>query len=104
LGSSAELLAEQHGISRDAQDAFAARSHQRAAAAWDGGVFDGEIVAVPGFDLARDETLRADTTAEGLAGLKPVFAENGTVTAGNSSSLNDGASMVLLGAEGALPG
>src|SRR5690606_35022555 len=97
-----ELLAEKYEITRDEQDAFAARSHQRAAAAWDGGVFDREIVPVPGVELARDETLRADTTAESLAGLKPAFAENGTVTAGNSSSLNDGSSMVLIGAEGAL--
>lgn len=102
LGASAELLATTYGITRDEQDAFAARSHQRAAAAWDAGVFDGEIVAVPGSDLARDETLRADTTVEALAGLKPAFAADGTVTAGNASSLNDGASMVLLGAEGAL--
>ena len=104
LGASAELLAEKYDISREAQDAFAAQSHQRAAAAWESGVFDGEIVAVPGIDLARDETLRADTTAEALAGLKPAFSATGSVTAGNSSSLNDGSSMVLIAAEGALPG
>lgn len=104
LGSSAELLAEKYDISREEQDAFALRSHERAAAAWDAGVFDGEIVAAPGSDLARDESIRADTTAEALAGLKPVFADDGSVTAGNSSPLNDGSSMVLLGAEGALPG
>lgn len=104
LGSSAELLAEEYEITREEQDAFAARSHQRAAAAWGSGVFDGEIVPVPGVDLARDEALRADTTVETLAGLKPVFAENGSVTAGNASPLNDGSSMVLIGAEGALPG
>lgn len=102
LGASAELLAEKYGISRDEQDAFAAASHHRAAAAWDAGLFDDEIVAVPGNDLARDETLRADTTADTLAGLKPAFSATGTVTAGNSSSLNDGASMVLMAAEGAL--
>jgi acetyl-CoA acetyltransferase family protein len=102
LGASAELLAEKYDISREEQDAFAAASHRNAAAAWDSGVFDDEIVAVPGNDIARDETLRADTTAEGLAGLKPAFSATGTVTAGNSSSLNDGASMVLIGAEGAL--
>jgi acetyl-CoA acetyltransferase family protein len=102
LGASAELLAEKYDISREEQDAFAAASHQNAAAAWDSGLFDDEIVAVPGNDIARDETLRADTTAEGLAGLKPAFSVTGTVTAGNSSSLNDGASMVLIGAEGAL--
>jgi acetyl-CoA acetyltransferase family protein len=102
LGASAELLATEYKISREEQDAFAAASHQNAAAAWDAGLFDDEIVAVPGNDIARDETLRADTTAEALAGLKPAFSADGTVTAGNSSSLNDGASMVLLGAEGAL--
>ena len=102
LGASAELLASEYKISREEQDAFAAASHQNAAAAWDAGLFDDEIVAVPGNDIARDETLRADTTAEGLAGLKPAFSADGTVTAGNSSSLNDGASMVLIGAEGAL--
>jgi acetyl-CoA acetyltransferase family protein len=102
LGASAELLAEKYDISREEQDAFAAASHRNAAAAWDAGAFDDEIVAVPGNDIARDETLRADTTAEGLAGLKPAFSATGTVTAGNSSSLNDGASMVLIGAEGAL--
>jgi acetyl-CoA acetyltransferase family protein len=102
LGASAELLATEYKISREEQDAFAAASHQNAAAAWDAGLFDDEIVAVPGNDLARDETLRADTTAEALAGLKPAFSADGTVTAGNSSSLNDGASMVLIGAEGAL--
>lgn len=104
LGGSAELLAQKYDISREEQDAFAAASHHRAAAAWDAGVFDGEIVAVPGSDVARDETLRADTTAEALAGLKPAFAADGTVTAGNSSSLNDGSSMVLIAAEGAVPG
>jgi len=102
LGASAELLASEYKITREEQDAFAAASHQNAAAAWDAGLFDDEIVAVPGNDIARDETLRADTTAEGLAGLKPAFSADGTVTAGNSSSLNDGSSMVLIGAEGAL--
>jgi acetyl-CoA acetyltransferase family protein len=102
LGASAELLATEYKISREEQDAFAAASHQNAAAAWDAGLFDDEIVAVPGNDIARDETLRADTTGEALAGLKPAFSADGTVTAGNSSSLNDGASMVLIGAEGAL--
>jgi acetyl-CoA acetyltransferase family protein len=102
LGMSAELLAEKYSISRDDQDAFALASHQRAAAAWDEGVFDGEIVAVPGVDLARDESIRADSTLEALGGLKPAFTPEGSVTAGNSSPLNDGSSMVLIGAEGAL--
>jgi acetyl-CoA acetyltransferase family protein len=102
-GQSAELLAQKYEISREDQDAFALQSHQRAAAAWAAGTFSEEIVAVPGVDLAIDESIRADTTLEALAGLKPAFAADGSVTAGNSSPINDGASMVLLGAEGALP-
>lgn len=102
LGGSAELLAEKYGISREEQDAFALQSHQRAAAAWDDGTFANEIVGIPGVDLARDESIRADSTLEALAGLKPAFSQDGSVTAGNSSPLNDGSSMVLLGAEGAL--
>lgn len=101
-GASAEKLAEIYEISREAQDAFTLRSHQLAAAAWDAGVYDGEIVQVPDAELARDEGIRADTSLEKLAGLRPLFAKNGSVTAGNASSINDGASAVLLGAEGAL--
>jgi len=101
-GQSAELLAQKYGISREEQDAFALKSHQRAAAAWAAGTFDDEIVAVPGVDLSRDEGIRPDTTLEALAALKPAFAADGTVTAGNSSPINDGSSMVLIGAEGAL--
>ena len=104
LGETAELLARKYGITREEQDAFALRSHQRAAAAWESGVFADEIVPAPGVDLAVDETLRADTTLDALAGLKPAFVADGTVTAGNSSSLNDGSSMMLIAAEGALPG
>jgi acetyl-CoA acetyltransferase family protein len=103
LGASAELLASKYEISREEQDAFALASHQRAAAAWASGLFDDEIVAVPGVDLARDESIREDTTLDALAGLKPAFDPAGSVTAGNASPLNDGSSMVLLGAEGALP-
>jgi acetyl-CoA acetyltransferase family protein len=102
MGETAEQLADEFGISREEQDAFALRSHLRAAEAWDAGVFDGEIVPVPGVALARDEGVRADSTLDALAGLKTVFREDGTVTAGNSSPLSDGSSMVLLGAEGAL--
>ncbi|MEO8527774.1 MAG: thiolase family protein [Pseudolysinimonas sp.] len=104
LGGSAELLAEKYGIGREEQDAFALKSHQRAAAAWTNGVFTDEIVAVPGSDLTQDESIRADTTLDALAGLKPAFSETGSVTAGNSSPLNDGSSMVLMAAEGALAG
>jgi len=102
MGATAEILADEFGISRDEQDAFALRSHLAAAAAWDAGVFDGEIVPVPGVELARDEGVRADSSLEALGGLKTVFRDDGTVTAGNSSPLSDGSSMVLIGAEGAL--
>ena len=101
-GESAEKLAEIYGISREEQDAFAARSHRLAAAAWADGRFDDEIVQVEGHALARDEGIRDDSTAEVLAGLRPVFRKDGSVTAGNSSPINDGASAVLLGAEGIL--
>jgi acetyl-CoA acetyltransferase family protein len=103
LGASAELLAAKYEISREEQDAFALASHQRAAAAWASGLFDDEIVGVPGVDLVRDESIREDTTLDALAGLKPAFDPAGSVTAGNASPLNDGSSMVLIGAEGALP-
>ncbi|WP_353988493.1 thiolase family protein [Ruicaihuangia caeni] len=103
LGESTEILAERYSISREAQDAFAVRSHQLAASAWDAGVYDDEVVLVPGTDLTRDEGIRADTTLEVLAGLKPAFRKvNGTVTAGNASTLNDGASALIIGAEGAI--
>lgn len=101
-GESAEKLATMFGITREEQDAFALRSHRRAADAWAAGVFDDEIVAVPGVALPRDEGIRDDTTLEKLGGLRALFAADGTVTAGNSSPINDGASAVLLGAEGAL--
>ncbi|GAB3618640.1 thiolase family protein [Okibacterium endophyticum] len=101
LGESAEILADRYQISREAQDAFAARSHRLAAAAWDNGVYDDEIVSVPGTDLARDEGIRPDSTVESLSGLKPVFRPDGTVTAGNASPLTDGSSMVLVGGENA---
>ncbi len=101
-GESAERLATMFGITREEQDAFALRSHRRAADAWATGVFADEIVAVPGVELARDEGIRDDTTLEKLGGLRALFAADGTVTAGNSSPINDGASAVLLGREGAL--
>lgn len=101
-GESAEKLAEIYDISREEQDAFAARSHRLAAAAWAEGRFDDEIVQVEGHALARDEGIRDDSTAEVLSGLRPAFRTGGSVTAGNSSPINDGASAVLLGAEGAL--
>jgi acetyl-CoA acetyltransferase family protein len=100
LGEATEQLREREGVTREKQDAFALGSHQKAAAAWDAGFYDDQVVAVPGADLARDESIRADTTVEKLARLKPVFRPaqaGGTVTAGNASPLNDGASAVLLG-------
>lgn len=101
-GESAEKLAQIYGISREAQDEFALRSHRLAAEAWAAGKYDDEIVQVEGAELARDEGIRDDTTLEKLASLRALFAKDGTVTAGNSSSINDGASAVLLGGEGAL--
>jgi acetyl-CoA acetyltransferase family protein len=102
LGESAEVLAERYQISREEQDAFAVRSHRGAARAWAGGVFAGEVVPVPGTDLTVDESIRADSSAEALARLKPVFRTGGTVTAGNSSPLSDGAAALLIGsADGA---
>jgi acetyl-CoA acyltransferase len=100
LGESAEKLADIYGIPREAQDEFALRSHTLAEEAWDEGRFP-EVVPVPGVDLERDEGIRADTSLEKLARLRPAFVEGGTVTAGNSSPLNDGASMLLLGSEAA---
>jgi acetyl-CoA acetyltransferase family protein len=99
LGEGAEILALRYGISREQQDDFAFRSHRRAASAWDRRDYDDEVVKVPGADLYRDESIRATTTVERLAQLPPAFCRDGTVTAGNSSPLNDGASMVLLGEE-----
>jgi acetyl-CoA acetyltransferase family protein len=96
LGEGAELLASTYGISREAQDAFALRSHQQAAAAWDAGRYADEVVALPGVELARDECVRADSSMEALAKLRPAFRPDGTVTAGNASPLNDGAAAVLL--------
>src|ERR1019366_2115747 len=105
MGESAEKLAAMYKISREAQDAFALRSHQLALKAYDEGVL-GEVVPVPGVELTRDESIRSDTTLERLAELAPAFVEGGTVTAGNSSPLNAGASMTLIGDERArrLPG
>ncbi|GAB3741022.1 thiolase family protein [Nocardiopsis nanhaiensis] len=96
LGESTEGLAGQHGVSREDQDAFALNSHAKAARAWADGVFDAEIVQVDGAHLERDESIR-EPSAEKLAGLKPAFRGDGTITAGNASPLNDGAAALLLG-------
>ncbi len=100
LGEGAEILADRYAISREAQDAFALASHRSAAAAWARGDFSAEIVPVG--ELGIDESIRAETSAEALARLKPAFRPNGTVTAGNSSPLNDGAAALLLGDEAAV--
>jgi acetyl-CoA acyltransferase len=101
LGEANEQLQERFGISRERQDAFALRSHRLAHAAWEAGFYDDLVVPVPGTDLTRDEGIRADASAERLAGLAPVFRPGGTITAGNASPLNDGASAVLVGSEAA---
>jgi acetyl-CoA acetyltransferase family protein len=101
LGEANELLGEKFSIDRERQDEFAARSHELADAAWTAGFYDDLVVPVDGVDLARDESIRPGSTAERLAGLKPSFREDGTITAGNASPLNDGASAVLLGSESA---
>jgi acetyl-CoA acetyltransferase family protein len=101
LGEATEQLRDRKGVTREEQDEFALRSHQTAAAAWDGGFYDDLVVGVPGVDLGRDESIRTDTSLERLAGLKPVFRADGTVTAGNASPLNDGASAALLGSPSA---
>ncbi len=105
MGESAELMAKLNGIPREAQDAWALGSHQKAAAAWEDGRLRDEVVPVylpadGGRAVVRDNHVRADTTMAKLAQLKPVFDRRyGTVTAGNSSPLTDGAASVLLMAE-----
>jgi acetyl-CoA C-acetyltransferase len=91
------LVSRELGIGREEQDAWALRSHQRAAAAQDAGRYDDEIVAVD--DVVADEGIRRDTTAESLARLKPVFDPEGTTTAGNAPGVNDGASCVIVASE-----
>lgn len=98
LGECTERLADSHHISREEQDALALRSHANAAAAWAAGRFDAEVVGLPDVELGRDESIR-DTSQEQLAKLKPAFRSTGTVTAGNSSPLNDGAAAILLADE-----
>jgi acetyl-CoA acetyltransferase family protein len=94
MGETGENVAERWGVSREDQDAFALLSQQRWAAAADAGRFDDELVPVG--DVVRDEHPRSDTTAEKLAALKPAFRKGGTVTAGNSSGINDGAAALVI--------
>jgi acetyl-CoA C-acetyltransferase len=99
MGLTAERVAERYGISRADQDAFAAESQRRAGQARSAGHLKAEISPLESLD--HDEAVRADTTAEKLAGLKTVFKADGTVTAGNASGLNDGAAMLLVTSEAA---
>jgi 3-oxoadipyl-CoA thiolase len=97
MGETGENVAERWAVSRDDQDAFALASHRRWAAAAEAGRLDDELVPVG--DVTRDEHPRPDTTLEKLAALKPAFRENGTVTAGNSSGINDGAAALVIASE-----
>lgn len=99
LGECNEQLADALGISRERQDAFAARSHALADAAWTDGFYADLVMPVPGTDLDRDEGIRPGTTAEKLAGLKPAFRPDGTISAGNASPLNDGAAALVIGSD-----
>ncbi|MEU1996269.1 acetyl-CoA C-acyltransferase [Nocardia gamkensis] len=102
MGESAEKMARIHGVSRADQDEFAARSHHRAAAAIESGRFDDEVLRVrtpEDVEILRDGLVRGDTSIAKLAALKPVFAADGSVTAGNASPLTDGAAAVLLMSE-----
>ncbi len=97
MGETGENVADRWSVSREEQDAFALRSQQRWAAASEAGRFDDELVPVG--DVMRDEHPRPDTSAEKLASLKPAFRKDGSVTAGNSSGLNDGAAAVVIASE-----
>src|SRR5438552_18378365 len=97
MGQQAAKVARKLGVSREEQDAWALRSHERAAAAQDAGRFDDEIVPVG--EVTADESVRRDTTLEKLAGLKPAMDPEGTVTAGNAPGVNDGASCVVVCSE-----
>jgi acetyl-CoA C-acetyltransferase len=103
MGAGTDIVSRELGVTREDQDAWAARSHRRAAEAWDQGRLADEVVAVEipqrrgdrvVFD--RDEGIRGDTTAERLAGLQPAFSDDGTVTAGNASQISDGAAAVVV--------
>lgn len=106
MGQTAENIVDKYGLSRESQDAFAHESHQRASTAWAQGIFNDEIVPVAIFSgtstqasFDRDESVRHNSSLELLRALKPVFREQGSVTAGNSSPLNDGAAALLLSSE-----
>jgi acetyl-CoA acetyltransferase family protein len=96
LGESTEILGEKYGVTRESADAFAVRSQTLAAQAWADGAYDSAVVQVPGAEMTRDEGIRDGVSTDSLAKLKPVFRKDGTVTAGNSSQLSDGAAALLL--------
>jgi acetyl-CoA C-acetyltransferase len=103
MGHSGEVIADTYAVSREAQDDYAAASHAKAARATEQGLFADEILPVtipqkkgPAIVFNRDESIRADTTASGLAALKPAFRQDGSVTAGNAPPVNDGASAVVV--------
>lgn len=103
MGLTAENVAEKYGVTREMEDEFSLASHQKAAAAIDAGKFDDEIIPLKGKDVdgneitvTEDQGVRRNSTMEGLAGLKPVFKEDGVVTAGNASQTSDGCSFVVL--------
>ena len=107
MGETAETLAVEYGVTREEQDAYALRSHQRASAAWANGAFDAEVVPVSfgegkrAVTFARDEHVRADAGLESMAKLKPVFRKDGTITAGNASAITDGAAALVVLSEAA---
>jgi acetyl-CoA C-acetyltransferase len=103
MGAGTDAMNRGYGVTREAQDAWAARSHARAAAAWDEGRMAQEVAAVSvpqrgdeAVEVARDEGIRPDTTPAALAGLRPAFSRDGTVTAGNASQISDGACAVVI--------
>lgn len=100
-GECNEQLAERLGIDRDRQDEFARTSHRAARSAWEDGFYGDLVTPVGGVALNRDESIRTAEELQGMSSLRPSFRPNGTITAGNSSPLNDGAAAVLLGSESA---
>jgi len=109
MGEGTDAMNREYGVDRGAQDAWAARSHIRAAAAWEAGRFDEEVVPVSvpqrkgdPVTVTRDEGIRADTTVDRLATLTPAFSEDGTVTAGNASQISDGACAVVVASQDAV--
>jgi len=109
MGAGTDAMNDEYGVTRETQDAWAARSHVRAAAAWDQGRMEEEVavVSVPQrggevVEVGRDEGIRPDTTPEALAGLRPAFSPDGTVTAGNASQISDGACAVVIASDAAV--